>query len=358
MLDAPSSRLASAGMIRCGPSIDEGQFAEIGCLLWPSAPAPSALPIDPAALEWDAKPSTPTQAVVMKALFCIALALAPLAATGQEIDHLKDNEILKAVQTAGVKSSDGVVAKLPEFTLTDGLDAAEQRAGMEKIADRNHPVDALLRKAVTAPFVLKISDAQPDATMRRIDLWFVVHGDLDKISDEKFLKQYAKEDKEGPVQMGFFLEPEELKTREIELKQRPGVDERYAHTQVSLFDRVYVLSTGHGMKSQTDESVVTASMLDDRFANDKEYPNQWSPLERTETGKLEVGDPHPYSGSGSYLKATKLKEPAGAIFLEYHIVFDEPKEWFNGANLLRSKLPILVQDEVRKFRRRVAEGKK
>jgi hypothetical protein len=294
----------------------------------------------------------------MKPVFYLALVLAPLAASAEEVDHLKDNEILQALQTDGVKSAGGVVAKLPEFTLVDGLDAAAQRAAMEKVADRNHPVDAMLRKAVTAPFVLKITDAQPKTSMRRIDLWFVVHGDLDKISDEKFLKQYAKEDKEGPVQMGFFLEPAELKTREIELRQRPGVDERYAHTQVTLFDRVYVMSTGHGIKTRAEESVVTASMLDDRFASDKEYPNQWSPLERTDSGKLEVGDPHPYSGTGSYLKATKLKEPAGAIFVEYHIVFDEPKEWFNGANLLRSKLPILVQDEVRKFRRRVAEDKK
>jgi hypothetical protein len=284
--------------------------------------------------------------------------LPSLVVSGQEVDHLKDNEILQALQTDGVKSETGVTAKLPEFTLPDGLDAAAQQAAMEKIAERNKPVDAMLRKAVTAPFVLKITDAQPESTMRRVDLWFVVHGDLDKISDEKFLKQYAKEDKEGPVQMGFFLEPDELKARGISPQTGSGIDERYAHTQVSLFDRVYVMSTGHGMKTRSEESVVTASILDQRFAGDKDYPNQWSPLERADSGKLEVGDPHPYSGTGSYLKATKLKEPAGAIFVEYHLVFDEPRQWFNGANLLRTKLPILVQDEVRRFRRRVADEKK
>jgi hypothetical protein len=81
-------------------------------------------------------------------------------------------------------------------------------------------------------------------------------------------------------------------------------------------------------------------------------------VERTAAGKLEVGDSHPYTGSGSYLKATKLQEPPGSIFVEYHIVFHEPTEWFNGATVLRSKLPILVQDEVRKFRRRLAEEDK
>jgi hypothetical protein len=35
------------------------------------------------------------------------------------------------------------------------------------------------------------------------------------------------------------------------------------------------------------------------------------------------------------------------------VAFDEPTGWFNGANLLRSKLSVLVQDSVRKFRREI-----
>ena len=93
------------------------------------------------------------------------------------------------------------------------------------------------------------------------------------------------------------------------------------------------------METRGDESIVVASILDDRFAGDKDYANRWSPVERTSDGKLEVGDPHPYSGSGPYLKATKLLETAGAVFVEYHIVFDEPEDWFNGANIYATKLP-------------------
>ena len=65
--------------------------------------------------------------------------------------------------------------------------------------------------------------------------------------------------------------------------------------------------------------------------------------------------PQPYAGLGSYVKATRLAEPAGAVFIEYHVVFAEPQGWFHGANLLRSKLPIVAQDMVRKFRRKMAE---
>jgi hypothetical protein len=58
---------------------------------------------------------------------------------------------------------------------------------------------------------------------------------------------------------------------------------------------------------------------------------------------------------GSYAKATSLKEPAGAILLEYHMVYDEPQGWFNGANVIRTKLPVIVQDSVKKLRRKLAE---
>jgi hypothetical protein len=40
------------------------------------------------------------------------------------------------------------------------------------------------------------------------------------------------------------------------------------------------------------------------------------------------------------------------------MIFDEPNGWFGGANLLRSKLPLVIQDEVRNFRRRLAAASK
>ena len=45
---------------------------------------------------------------------------------------------------------------------------------------------------------------------------------------------------------------------------------------------------------------------------------------------------------------------SGAVLVEYHLVFEEPQGWFGGSNLLRSKLPLVCQDGVRKFRRRMA----
>jgi hypothetical protein len=58
---------------------------------------------------------------------------------------------------------------------------------------------------------------------------------------------------------------------------------------------------------------------------------------------------------GQYLKVTALVDaddkPNGKLFIEAHMVFHEPQGWFGGANLLGSKLPLAVQDNVREFRR-------
>ena len=82
---------------------------------------------------------------------------------------------------------------------------------------------------------------------------------------------------------------------------------------------------------------------------------RWQSLTVDDTGKRQTGPPEPYVGLGSYAKATRLAEPAGAIFMEYHVAFVEPQGWFHGTNLLRSKLPIVAQEMVRKFRRNLGE---
>ena len=78
-------------------------------------------------------------------------------------------------------------------------------------------------------------------------------------------------------------------------------------------------------------------------------------IERDQLGKTKLGPPTPYAGLGGYIKVTGLHEPAGALLVECHAVFDEPQGWFDGKNLLRSKLPLVVQENVRTFRRKLAK---
>jgi hypothetical protein len=83
-------------------------------------------------------------------------------------------------------------------------------------------------------------------------------------------------------------------------------------------------------------------------------PNQWRSIAREPGGKVTFGDPQPYSGFGMYVKVTPLVDQrgkhSGTLFIECHVAFDEPKDWFGGANLIRSKMPLVIKDRVQDFR--------
>ena len=269
------------------------------------------------------------------------------------------NEILNHLLTKGGLPGAGDMV-LPTPTMPDGLDQAGQRAGIAAIADANHTLESLERKTVVAPLILKVAGDDPaekQRTLRRVDLWFIAYGKLDTIANESFWKSVRNssadrdDDDWSPIRTGI-LTADELRARNITDPE----DERHLTADLTLFNRVRVSTTMQAKQTRSSESVTLAAMIDPRFADDKEYPNRWWPLSRDDVGHLQQGEPHPYPTAGWYYKATALHEPAGAIFVEYHILFDEPEGWFDGANLLRSKLPLVVQEGVRRFRRQLAKG--
>ena len=294
----------------------------------------------------------------------VAVLIACAAAQAQQADEKATqtkatakpgtNALFEQLQADGVKFGAGTV-KLPKPSRPDGLDAVAQQAALAKIADENHPVEALTRKAVVAPFILKIADEKVSgaARPRRVDLWFVAYGDVHKMTDETFVKQSVDAEAAAApdAPQGAVLTDEELKSRGI----MPEPDEKYLAATMNLFNRVRLSGAMRTMLTRTDESVLAAGMLDPRFAKDDKYPNTWRPIVREESGAQKLGPAQPYSSAAWYAKATRLAKPTGAVLVELHLVFDEPEGWFNGANLLRSKLPIVAQDGVRKIRRKIAE---
>ena len=191
------------------------------------------------------------------------------------------------------------------------------------------------------------------AAGRRVDLWFVVYADLDRIADADVLRRgFESESKSsgGPLPTLTALSEADLAKRNIS----PTTQQRWFAGSANLFDRVQLEATLAGEQTRTRESVVVAMRIDPHFDDDRQFPNRWLPLVRDEGGTAKPGKPHPYHAAGGYVKATRIQKPAGAVLVEYHLAFDEPVDWFSGANLLRSKLPIVCQDGVRKFRRRLA----
>jgi len=264
------------------------------------------------------------------------------------------NEIQRTLLTDGVPIADGQIVKLPGPTLADGMTAAAQRQQIEVIAEGRNCWEDLTRRTVVAPFILKTSQISSEqrGEGRRVDLWFVAYGSLDTLASDDFLSNQfktASEDSEN-ASTARLLSDTDLKKRGLPVPSA-AEDPRYVAAETTLMERVRVSATTRSIKTRTVDSLVVASMLDSRFADDPEFPNRWRSILRDDTGSRQLGTPHPYGGLGSYVKATRLVEPQGAILIEYHVAYAEPQAWFNGANLLQSKLPILAQTVVRKLRR-------
>jgi hypothetical protein len=249
---------------------------------------------------------------------------------------------------------------LTKPTLPDGLDAAAQRAALAPLSTSSHPLEAIVRNSVVAPVVVDLDKQSlgPGATstLRKLDSWFVVYAPLDKLSDEMFLKgQFDTELKTSDPDEVMRLEELPLASLGPIGAAADSRHEKYFYARVRLFERVQIGSTLRSWCSRTDESLTVALVLDTRFERDAQHPNVWQSIERRGTKSSLSAETHSLPGVGGYVKATRLHEPAGAVLVETHLVFEEPRGWFNGANLLASKLPMLSQDGARKFRRRVVD---
>ncbi len=280
---------------------------------------------------------------------------AAIAAPDQPAAHEAANPIFKGLLDPGLVVGPDVRVKFPPPVMADGLTAAQQKAVIEKVIGTDYPYAEFTRKSVVAPNLIRIGDAKPSdpaAPARTVDVYFVAYGDFAATDDEKFLDRLTRSSQGSGSGRG--LTPADLQKRNIAVgdSKREG----FGLVEFDFLEKVRLKLTGHAAWTKTAESVVAAAEVDPRFRGDAEFPNQWQSLAK-EGGAAKVGDPQPYGGAGMYLKITRLHEPAGAMFVEQHVVFAEPTGWFGGANLLRSKLPAAVQINVRNMRREWAKGK-
>lgn len=289
----------------------------------------------------------------MVTLILGALSLAP-AQPPQAGTHEANNPLYKALLDPGLPVGPDLRTKFPTPTMPDGLDAARQKAIITGLLGNDHSYAEFTRKSVVAPQLLKLRDAAPSdprAPARGVDFWFVAYGDLKALDDENFLDRLVNAGKGDGT--GKSLTRADLEKRKISVPDPKR--EAYGHIAFDFLEKVHLKTTGRAMWTRTGESVLVAAEIDSRFQNDAEFPNQWQSIIK-EGGMTKFGPPSPWAGAGLYLKITKLAEPAGALFIEQHIVFAEPTGWFDGANLLRSKLPLVVQVNVRSMRKEWAKA--
>jgi hypothetical protein len=297
-------------------------------------------------------------------LLLLSPLLLVLASANASIEK---NPVFQELRNQGIKMSDGTVVKLPPPILTDGLDAAGQQAALDKVADARSPVTELVKKSYYAPIVVKVRTIRPSQgegpAVRKIDLWFVAHGKWDILTSKDFLETALRTKEEGPnrvVLKSGTLSDKEMATRKLSATIKDNIEERFVYTTFWLFERVELSDTRFAVLMRDKDSILAAARIDPRFDKDADYPNQWRPLVRNEQAEIKPGPPHILAHAGGYAKITRLAAPTDAVLVECHIVYEEPYGWFEGANLVKQKVPLMVQEKVRTFRRKLslASGEK
>jgi hypothetical protein len=279
----------------------------------------------------------------------LALAQVTLGQGAAPEPELAVNPLYRTVLEEGLVVG-GVSVKLPPPCLREGMTDAERRAALKAVVDL--PLDEFLRDSVNAPFKLKIRDvAYPSGVVHAVDLWFAIHADLDEIDLDDLA---GKKDQSGNGEAGNMkfsartLTDSELKARS---KVINGGLDRYVLSKGVLLDRVDISSVNHIVGSKGGGALVVASRTDPTFQKDEELANRWVPIPQPGDTKKDLGPPRVYEGSVGYSRIGQFSEKPSVLLIESHLAFAEPKAWFNGSSILRSKIGLVAQDQIRNLRR-------
>jgi hypothetical protein len=294
-------------------------------------------------------------AQLIRALLCAAALVC-----FSNITTAEENAIFNDLMKKGVTLSDGTKAELPKVVMEDGLSAAAQQKVMEGVLVDPKRLASFRSGGPNDWFELKIqgkpATQQGQSSARNLDLYYVANGRLETIADKGFIKGAMG----GGGNNFHILTDQELKTAGMEAAADTAMKrERYAHAKMDLFNMAVVAATGQGISVQNKDSVLIAFRLDPKFKGDKSFPNEWKGITRDATGQKVETNPQAYEGAGGYMKITRVVgSPKPQVFIEYHLVFDEPFGWFQGKPVLTSKLPTKIDADVKSFRRDILKFEK
>lgn len=281
-------------------------------------------------------------------LFCAAIAtsMAPLEPSHQP------NAIYRQLVGEGWDLG-GRKLVLPLPLATDDQTADAERARLVELAGSERGAQELVRDSVTAPFIIKVHDEKiTEATVRIADLWFVVRAELASLDPEKQARAAGQKRVEAA---NMLFETRMLTDDEIKAAGLPTQLDKasvwYAHVQGRLLDRIAIEATNEAVATRSGSSIVVGSRVSERFTGAN--ATGWKPLSKDDA----PGALKPYRGGVSYAKISKMASQPGMLLVESHLAFVEPDAWFRAAPILRSKLSIVAQDQIRRLRRELARTK-
>ncbi len=269
-----------------------------------------------------------------------------------------DRTDLAAILTEhGVEVAEGVWSPLPTALVRLGVGDDEQ--SLHELAGVAG-WDRFVEDAVTAPVtvVIEAVTAGDRRLGHRVRTAFVLHAALEKVQGEEAVKKTfgLEEDSKGATAKP--LAAADLSA--VGIEPDGSGHEQFLFVEVPLLNRVKVRGVVRAEKHETPDGVQVAWEFDPRFGNEPRWRATWTRIEENELGGRIEGEPQPYKGCGGVVTVRKLAAEGGSgdvLVVESRMVICEPEAWFQGSNLLRSKIPLTSQEGVRVLRRKLAAGR-
>lgn len=267
-----------------------------------------------------------------------------------------DRSDLAAILTEqGVEVADGVRAQLPSARIR--FDAENDDQSLRELAGAVD-WDRFVEDTITAP-VTVIIEAVTAGDIRlghRVRTAFVLHATLETLQGEEAVQKMLGVEDGFKGATAERLEAAELSA--VGIEPDGSGREQLLFVEIPLLNRIKVRGVVRAVKLESPGGVQVAWEFDSRFADVPRWRTTWTKVEENELGDRIEGEPQPYKGCGGIVAVKKL-ETAGessvdVLVVESRMVICEPEAWFQGSNLLRSKIPLTAQEGVRLLRRKVA----
>jgi hypothetical protein len=289
-------------------------------------------------------------------VLAVLLCLAPPPLCGQEPTW--DGMLGKLVRD-GVELADDQQVKL-SGPIVDPRDTNEAASKQTQVAGKSG-WNRFSRNSAIAPIRIEmeyLKTVDGERFGQRVHVAFVVHASIDKLRDADVMSRLYSDASDH-------AEPEEdVRSKSIDSSEleKLGIKDStasFSWMQFLLLNKIELQWVTRSERVDGDNFFAVAWELDPRFApsetNDRRLQNRWVKRNRDERGQVVLGDPQSYAGAAGYLIVSGLAGIENASLVEAEIVFHEPADWFSGSNLLRSKVPLIIQESARRFRRELSK---
>lgn len=300
------------------------------------------------------------------AIFLVAWALGQPAGWCQEASH----DLFDRLQTSGIVIGNGTAIPLPSPSLSTGQTKVEQTEILDRLSGKLG-WEKFSRKSVVAPVTIRVEylkNAEGARIGHQVHSAFIAYAAMDTLRDQELMEAtFGKSGGNADQEEAVF---EKLPVEALESRGLGSIDperEGYAKMQITLLNKIIVRGVVHLQKREGPHWFQLFWELDPRFTNDplaapsspppdkNGLSNTWTKLVPNEVGKRLPSAPVPYRGLGGYMTVYETGRATDQLLVESRLVLYEPQEWFAGSNLLRSKLPLSLQESARSFRRRLAK---